>query len=56
MIDGKGGAEADVRARIGKGRTAFTKLSKIERATKISKNTKVATLQLNWEVSPHVWQ
>ena len=41
MTDGKGGTEADIKARIGKARAAFTQLGKVCRARKISRKTKL---------------
>ena len=41
MTDGKGGTEADIKARIGKARAAFTQLGKVWRARKISRKTKL---------------
>ena len=47
IIDGKGGTEADVKARIGKARAAFTQLGKVWRATKISRKTKLRLFNSN---------
>ena len=47
VIDGKGGTEADIKARIGKARAAFTQLGKVWRATKISKKTKLRLFNSN---------
>ena len=47
IIDGKGGAEADVRTRIGKARTAFANLSNVWKASKISISTKIRLFNSN---------
>ena len=41
MVDSTGGTEADIKARIGKARTAFTQLKKIWRSSVISRKTKM---------------
>ena len=41
MTDGKGGTEADIKARIAKARAAFNQLGKIWRTSTISKKTKL---------------
>ena len=47
IIDGKGGTEADVRTRIGKARTAFSNLSNVWKASKISIFTKIRRFNSN---------
>ena len=41
IVTSEGGADKDIRARIGKARTAFLKLRHIWKTSNISKNTKI---------------
>ena len=47
IIDGKGGTEADIKARIGKARAAFTQLQKVWKASKVSVKTKIRLFNSN---------
>ena len=47
IIDKKGGTEADIKARIGKARLAFTQLQKVWKATKVSIKTKIRLFNSN---------
>ena len=47
VIDGKGGTEADVKARTAKARSAFKQLSKVWKASNISLRTKIRLFNSN---------
>ena len=47
IIDKKGGTEADIKARIGKARTAFTQLQKVWKASKVSVKLKIRLFNSN---------
>ena len=47
IIDKRGGSEADIKARIGKARIAFSQLQKVWKASKISLQTKLRLFNSN---------
>ena len=47
IIDKKGGTEADIKARIGKARMAFTQLQKVWKASKVSVKLKIRLFNSN---------